>query len=90
MTYHKKIEHRFPYRRTRKKTSSSLPYEIDMRPYTLKKRFHTKPVSKGRTFEIPYRSAELKKVQQLTTYTFLSSAGRCRTSKVLSLHTSFV
>ena len=32
-----------------------------------KNRFNTKPVSKGRTFEVPYRAAELKKVQQLTT-----------------------
>ena len=34
-----------------------------IRPCTLeKKRFHTKLLAKGRTFEVPYRSAELKKV----------------------------
>ena len=30
--------------------------------HSKKNRFITKPVSKGRTFEVPYRSAELKKV----------------------------
>ena len=42
-------------------------YVVVKRVHSKKDRFTTKPVSKGRTFGVPYRSAELKKVQQLTT-----------------------